>query len=137
MVCQMLSCRLDERGHRMGQGTSGTFAVNGTNFLLNPTEAGWISKELIGISGNARPTYPSTREFEMTWEFMDMASFNQIQSWYESVQSTGTVTVDLPKYATTPYQFYSYSGCTLKEPEVSKFFEQNVTGVSLLILRAR
>lgn len=102
-----------------------------------PTEAGWVNRELIGISGNGRPTYPAVREFEMTWEYMDMDAFAQIQSVYNSIQSTGTVVVDLPKWGTTPYQFYSYSGCTIKEPEVGKFFEQHVNNVSLMILKVR
>lgn len=121
----------------MTTGITGTYSFNGSTLLLMPTEAGWVTRDEIGISGNARPTYPAVRQFEMRWEFMDMASFAQIQALYDAIQSTGTVVVDLPKYATAPYQFYSYSGCTLKEPSVGNFFEQNVTDVSLLILRAR
>ena len=119
------------------QGTSGTYAFNGTPLLLMPTEAKWTGKDLIGISGNGRPTYPAVREFEMKWGLMDMDSFAQIQGFYNNVQSTGTYVVDLPKYATAPYQFYSYSGCTLQEPQVGIFFEQWVEDVSLLILRVK
>jgi hypothetical protein len=121
----------------MGQGTSGTYSFNGANLLLMPTEAGWMERELVGLSGNGRPTYPALRQFQMTWELMDMASFSQIQGFYDAIQSTGSVIVDLPKYGATPYQFYSYSGCTLEEPRVGKFFEQWVQGVSLLILKIK
>ena len=119
------------------QGTSGTFSFGGTPLLLMPEEAGWVSKELIGISGNGRPTYPTVREFEMTWSMMDMDSFAQLQGFYNTIQSSGTWVVDLPKYATAPYQFYSYSGCTLKEPEIGKFFEYYAQNVQLLILMVK
>jgi hypothetical protein len=119
----------------MTTGTSGSYAINGTNLLLQPTEAGWVDRPLIGISGNGRATYPGVREFEMTWGLMDMASFNQIQAAYYSIQSTGTLTFDLPKFNTIPYTFYSYAGCTILEPTVGKFFEQWVTDVKLTILQ--
>jgi hypothetical protein len=119
------------------QGPTGTYAFNGTSLLLMPTEAGWVSKELIGISGNGHPTYPGVREFEMNWDYMAMDEFAQIQTLFDGVHSTGSLVVDLPKYGTTPYTFYSYSGCTLKEPEVGNFYETYVTKVRLLILRIR
>lgn len=119
------------------QGTSGTYAFNGVVLLQMPAEASWARRDVIGITGNGRPTYPALRQFEMRWEFMDMESYNQIQGFYDAIQSTGTVVVDLPKHAVTPYQFYSYSGCTLKEPEVGKFFEKHVSDVTLTILKAR
>ena len=121
----------------MGQGISGSFAVNGTNFLLPPTEYGWVTRDLIGVSGNAHPVYPAVRQFEMTWGFMDMASYAQLEGFYTAIQSTGTVVIDLPKFSTTPFQFQSYTGCTLKEPEVSKFFEQHVSGVNLLVIKIK
>ena len=118
------------------QGTSGTYSFNGTSLLLMPTEARWVDRAMIGITGNGRPTYPASRQFEMKWGFMSMTEFHQVQGFYNSIQSTGTVVVDLPKQGTTPYQFYSYSGCTLQEPNVGVFFETYVSDVSLLILKA-
>lgn len=119
------------------QGTSGTFAFNGTALLLMPTDSRWVSREVLGIAGDGRPVYPLPREYEMTWELMDMASFAQIQGFYDAISYTGTVVVDLPKYATSPYTFFSYTGCTLKEPEVDKFYETHVTNVRLLILKVK
>lgn len=119
------------------QGTSGSFSFNGVELLLPPTEYGWLSRSLIGVSGKAHPVYPAVREFEMKWDFMDSASFNQVQQFYFGIQSTGTMVVDLPYFSVTPFQFYSYTGCTLKEPEVGTFFEEHIGDVTLVIMKAR
>ena len=119
------------------QGTTGTYAFNGVSLTHLPTTAKWVDRSLIGVSGNGRPTYPAVREFEMKWDFLDASEFSQIQYLYNSIQSTGTLVVDLPKQGTAPYQFYSYTGCTLQEPTVGVFFETYVSDITLLILRAR
>lgn len=119
------------------QGTSGTYAFNGVALNAMPTSAKWVDRPSLGISGEGRHQYPAIREFEFTWEYLSMAEYNQIQGLYNSVSSTGTIVVDLPKFATTPYQFYSYSGCTIKEPTVDAFFETYVSKVTMSVLRIR
>lgn len=121
----------------MTQGITGTFAINGVELLAQPTEHKWVDRNSIGISGEARPVYPSVRQYELTWNFLSMEEFAQINTFYNSVASSGTVVADLPKWATYPYQFFSYSGCTLKEPTVGNFFVGYVSDVSLLILKVR
>jgi hypothetical protein len=119
----------------MTQGVTGSFSFDGTELLQSPETFQWVSKELVGISGNAHPVYPAVRQFEMKWGFMEMDAFAQLQGFYDGIQSTGTVVVDLPKYASSPYSFQSYSGCTLKEPTAGNFFEYWVSDVTLTVLR--
>jgi hypothetical protein len=121
----------------MTQGVTGTYAFNGAALLLMPETGRWVERELIGIAGNGIPTYPAVREFEFKWSLMSMEEFAQVQQVYETVRASGSVVADLPKYATNPYQFYSYSGCTAKEPTASEFFETYVSGVTFLVLKAR
>ena len=121
----------------MTQGVTGTFAINGVELLLQPSEHGWVDREPIGISGEDRPIYPSVRQYEMNWELMSMQDFAQLSGFCSSIQSSGSAVVDLPKYGTYPYQFYSYSGCQIKEPTAGKFYVTYVKSVSLLILKVR
>ena len=119
------------------QGVTGSFSVNGVTLLMQPTEHSWVDRTNLGISGDARPTYPSVRQYQLSWNFMSMEEFAQLHSFFEYSQHSGTLVVDLPKYATTPYQFYSYSGCTMEEPKAGKFFESYASDVNLLILKVR
>lgn len=121
----------------MTQGTTGTYAINGTELLLQPTSGKWIDRPIKGFDGNGHPIYPAVREFELTWQLISMTDVAQLQTFFNSVSSTGTAVVDLPKWQTAPYQFYSYSGTTLGEPVISEFFEQHETDVSLLIYGIR
>lgn len=119
------------------QGITGSFAINGSTLLLQPTEHTWVDRSNVGNSGDARPTYPAIRQYKLDWGFMSMSEYAQLESFFEYSQRTGTLVVDLPKFATSPYQFYSYSGCVIQEPTAQKFFETYVAGVSLLILKVR
>lgn len=114
-------------------GASGTYAINGTDFTLKPTTAKWVDRDNLGMDGNGRPIYPAVRSFEMNWQLIDADSLVQLIGFFNSVQNTGTVTVDLPKWGTAPHQFERYSGCTLSEPMVNEFFEDNTQNVRMLI----
>jgi|SRR3990167_1691560 len=121
----------------MTAGASGTYAINGTNFTLQPTSGRWYPRTLTGYDGNGRAVYVPLREFEIRWDFIDMASANQIQTFFNSIGATGSAVVDLPQYMATPYQFYSYSGCHLNEPEIDVFFEENASNMMLLVTSIR
>ena len=118
------------------QGTTGSFSINGTD-IQQPTEHGWSSPELVGISGEGRPVYPSDKKYEMAWNLMSMSDYSQLVGFYNSIRSSGSVVVDIPAYATSPYQFKSYSGVTLEEPTTGKFYNEYVQDVSLLVLNIR
>lgn len=118
-------------------GVTGTYAINGVDLSLQPTTGRWTPREVLEVSGEGRPIYPTVREFEIKWGLMSMNDFNQIQASFNLVQSSGTCVVDLPQYATTPYQFFSYSGCTLREPQVAEYFNTWVSNVVLVVMAIR
>lgn len=121
----------------MTTGLSGSYAINGTNLLLQPEEHKWSPRDALGIDGNSHPIYPAIRNYEMSWGLMDMASFQQLVAFYNQVQNTGTCTVDLPQWGASDFRFYSYSGCTISEPEIGGFFTEHVSSVRLVIMNVR
>ena len=64
-------------------GLSGTFAINGTNFLLPPTESGWVGRNDFGIDGGGHPIYPAMREFEISWGLAHPTDVKQIIDAYK------------------------------------------------------
>lgn len=119
------------------QGYSGSFAVNGVNFQLQPTKGKWDSREVLGIDGNGHPIYPMFREFEVTWQLASPSDVDQIENAYLAVSNTGTAVFDLPKWGDANYLFYSYSGCTMREPEVGEYFNGYFMDVRLTIMQVR
>lgn len=121
----------------MTQGLSGSFAFNGTNITLQPTESKWGERESHGIDGAGHYIYSNVRTFEMTWQLISASDLSQLITFFNQVQSTGTVVADLPKWGDAQYLFYGYSGCTLSEPVVSTHFNEYTQDVRLLILNIR
>ena len=121
----------------MTTGYSGTFAFNGINLQLPPTEGEWDARDILGYDGNGRPIYPSVRSFTMKWVLISSADLQQLINAQRSVANTGTVVVDLPKWGASDYLFDSYTGCFVQEPEVSPYFAQHTTDVSLVISNIR
>lgn len=114
-------------------GASGTYAVGGTDFTLQPTRGRWVDRDSLGFDGGGHPVYPAVRSFEMSWQLINASDLSQIIGFYNSVQNTGTVAVDLPSWNGNPYQFQRYSGCTLSEPMVGDFFVEHTQEVRLLV----
>lgn len=115
-------------------GYSGSFAINGTNLALQPSEYSWMEREEYGMSGQLRPIYSAVREFEMKFALEGMSDFNQLLGFYNSVSTSGTVSVDLPDFTANDFLFKSYSGCTLREPAMSSYFNGYPSEVSIKIL---
>lgn len=114
-----------------------TFKINGETFSIQPTTARWVPREVLGIAGNAHAIYPAVRQFELTWNLNSPSGTYQLQQWFDTVLATGTAVVDLPKYASADYEFFSYSGCALREPEWSPYFSEHITSVTMLITNIR
>ncbi len=114
------------------QGTSGTFAVNGTELQLQPSSYQWMGRVQVGTDGNNRAIYPAIREFELAWDLISHVDLAQIIN-VQLACVTGTVVFDLPKWGDLVYQFYSYSGTSVREPQVGSYFVDHVTDVKLLI----
>ena len=110
-----------------------TYKINGVEITLQPTSGRWIPRRSLGIDGLGHPIYPALRSYELQWGLLSDVEYNQLQTFFDAVISTGTAVVDLPKYGDSTYAFYSYSGCTLSEPEPSRFFAEHYTDVGLII----
>lgn len=121
----------------MTTGYSGSFAVNGTNFLLQPTKAGWGNRQELGVDGNGHPIYPAVRQFDFEWGLAHPNDVKQLLDAWETVSNTGTVSFDLPQWKASGYQFITYSGCTMREPQVGQYFEGYIENVKLTILLVR
>lgn len=118
-------------------GYSGTYAFNGSNLQLPPSEGQWGQRESIGMDGNGRPIYPSVRTFTMTWNLMSVNDLQQLINAQLAVANTGSSVVDLPKWGASAYLFESYSGAFVNEPSVGKYFAEHVEDVNLLITNVR
>lgn len=121
----------------MTQGLSGTYAVNGTQISLQPTEGRWDERSSYGFDGLGHPIYAAVRTFELRWQLINPSDLAQIVSFFNAVQNTGTVAVDLPKWGDSQYSFYRYSGCTLAEVRTGEHFNEHITDARLLILNIR
>jgi hypothetical protein len=115
-------------------GLSGSYAFNGSNLTLQPETGQWQERDSFGIDGAGHPIYSRVRSFELVWGLVSMSELNQITTFYNQVQNTGTCSVDLPKWGDSQYLFTTYSGATLQEPTVGTYFETYVQDVRLVIL---
>ena len=121
----------------MTTGLSGTYAFNGTDLTLQPTEGRWIERNNYGMDGGGHPIYPAIRSFELTWALMPTSDAKQIIDFYNSVGNTGTITSCLPQWGNVGFNFANYSGCTLAEPTVGAYFVDHVQDVRLVIMGVR
>lgn len=121
----------------MSTGLSGTYAVNGTDLSLQPTEGKWNQRDAYGYDGAGHPIYSSFRTFELKWQLISTSDLSQMITFFNTVSSTGTLAVDLPQYGANAYQFSRYSGCTLNEVQVGAYFSEYVQDVTLLVLQVR
>lgn len=119
------------------QGASGSYAINNVRFTLQPSDGGWDTRGALGVDGNGHPIYPATRRFQISWGLASPSDVKQIIDGYNTVSNTGTVVFDLPKWGDADYIFQSYSGCTMQEPEIGKYFNGYITDVRLTILQIR
>ncbi len=121
----------------MTTGYSGSFGVNGINFVLQPSESGWSGRENLGIDGTAHPVYAAYREYNLSWGLAHPADVKQLIDAYNQMGNTGTLSFDLPQWGAAGYLFQSYSGCTMQEPEIGSYFNEYITDVKVVILKVR
>ena len=119
------------------QGTSGSYAINGTALTLQPSFANWVARAEVGVDGFNRPVYPAIREYEIGWELISTTDLKQIIDAGLSVSNTGTLVWDLPKWGDADYTYYSYSGTIMREPEVGNYFVGYVMDVRIVIGNVR
>lgn len=115
-------------------GLSGSFAVNNVDFTLQPTAARPMQRDNFGYDGLGHPIYDSHRDYELRWDLMAPVDVAQIINAYNTVQNTGTLSFDLPRYGSSLVnEFQTYSGTTIDEPEIEDGFMGYWMNVRLLI----
>lgn len=118
-------------------GLSGTYAINGTDLTLQPTEHNWIERQEIGVSGDGHSIYSAVREYRLTFNLESAEDLNQIVTFFNSVSTTGTVVACLPQWNSPLFTFANYSGCVLREPVFSNYFNEYAEQVQLTIANIR
>lgn len=112
---------------------TGTYAINGVEFLVPPTAGRWIKRSPVGITGDGHEIYPRTREFECLWGVGSPDIFHQIYDYFQRVGISGTVTVTLPEFGAAVYEFKNYSGCIVSDPGSDVYFSEHYTQFTVLI----
>ena len=111
------------------------FAFNGNVLSHQPTNHNWEDRDVIGTDGNGQNVYVAPREYKLQWDYLNTEEWNEIYAYFLAQGVTGSVTSSLPKWRTTPYQFYNYSGTVLREPTYENWFENFYSNVRLTIVR--
>jgi hypothetical protein len=109
------------------------YKINGVQ-LRKPTEGRWTNKKEQGHTGDGKPVYGAYRNFELTWDFLMPSEFGLIESAFLFSQNSGSVVVELPKYA-DEFVAREYSGCYLNSPEVGEYFEGYYSDVVLVVTK--
>jgi hypothetical protein len=113
-----------------------TIKVSGVELLLQPTKHRWVPQKDLDTDGDNRPTYPRVREYELAWQLMSTAEFQQVYDIWRAT-TTGTVVTELPQLGATDYQYYPYSGTTWEQPETDPYFEGYITNVKVIVRNVR
>lgn len=114
-------------------GLSGTYAINGTDLTMQPTEHNWVDRDSIGISGDGHTIYSSAREYRLVFNLQSASDMNQLVAFFNTVSTTGTIVACLPQWNSPLFTFANYSGCVLREPTFSNYFNEYAEQVTLVI----
>ena len=109
------------------------YQINGTDIDIEPASGRWMPRDTFGIDGNGHPLYSAVRQYRIEWSALTPAQHNQLQGFFEDVITTGTATVQLPEFGASTYTFKNYSGCVLREPNVDRYYAENLLDTSLLV----
>jgi len=112
------------------------YKINGVTLYLQPTTGRWAERGELGVDGGGHSIYPAPREFELRWGLMDSSGLGQLENYYNQMGNTGTLVFDLPRFGISSYTFYSFSGCTMTEPQVNEYFEQHYMDVRVTVRKA-
>jgi hypothetical protein len=111
-----------------------TFAINNTNLITQPSDHYWMERTNLGYDGNGHPIYPTPRQYEMDWDWLEVDAFAQLEGFYLSC--TGTCQISLPCWGSATGGFATYSA-TLREPTYSKSFEGFYGSVKFIALNVK
>lgn len=115
---------------------SGTFRINDTVLIDQPTVGRWIPREVYGVDGTGHPIHPALRSFEMSWELISSAGFAQLYDFYRDTSGTMFISCDIPRYADPNFLYVTHSGCVINEPQFGDTFytdEGYIPNVRLII----
>ena len=113
------------------------YRINGTELDTQPTRGQWVERPRLAEDGNLHAIYPLFFDYELQWNVISVADYNQLHTFFDNQGNTGTVTIDLPEYGGATYTFVSYTGCVLRQPSAGDFFSAYVTDARLSITRIR
>lgn len=110
-----------------------SFAINGTQILVDPLRHHWVRNNELDRDGTNRPIYAGIRAYELFWPVMTPAQFDAWIDNYVATSTTGTVSVTIPEYSSATYSFKTYTGVTVDHPEYDDYFEGHFTNVRVLL----
>lgn len=110
-------------------------AFNGTILSAQPSEHHWVERDVIGTDGNGVNIYVAPREYELKYDFLDTDQWGEIYNYFLAQNVTGSIVASLPKWNTSPYVMYAYSGTIIREMTYEGWFQNYYQGVRLLIVR--
>ena len=118
--------------------STGSYSINNTNFIDQPSTGKWLPRKSLGYDGYGHPIYPAVYDFELDWDIISPAGFQQMEGFYLA-SATGTVVANLPQYGLNDYVLFPYSGCTLDEVSVDSYIaiEGYITKIKQLIHNIR
>lgn len=94
---------------------SGSFKINDTVLIDQPTVGRWMPRETYGTDGTGHPVYPALRSFEMSWELISSAGYGQLYGFFRDASGTRFISCDIPRYGDPNFLFATHSGCVLNE----------------------
>ncbi len=115
--------------------STGTYKINDIVLDTQPTTGRWSPRSVLGKTGDNRSILPALRKFVMRWQLADATCVKQIYDVWNAQGATGTSSVSLPELGAEPYEFLTFSGVFLEEPEVSHYFQEHQSNVILRVSR--
>jgi len=107
-----------------------TYKINNSPLLLQPSEGNWEDRKDLGIDGNDKIIYVPTYMFVLKWDIMSFTEFKQIYDAWKGVQTSGTLSADLPSYGGDSYDTFTvYTEVNPEEPRFKRFFQKHYLDV--------
>ncbi len=113
--------------------STGTYEINDVVLDTQPTTGRWLPRDVLGKTGDNRSILPAGREFVMRWQLVDATCVKQVYDAWKAQGATGTSSVNIPELGALPYEFATFSGVFLEEPEVDYYYQEHQANVVLRI----
>lgn len=112
------------------------FKINNVS-IAAPKKSKWIIPEDKGMNGIGQKQYTAFYSYELNWDGLTQAEFQNIFQLWQGHYGSGTATADLPQFNATSYGFITYTGVLLDQPIVGEYNENYLNDVKLIIRRIR